>query len=342
MRLQRSNARPDSWADRTLSALRASRTEACEKELAGLGGVGLFDAEATDLDAERLFDQSWYAREEREKRLHTLEELRMRVLSQLPSEIGLVSPEEYTLIMKIAFFGGEMPLMSWEDLFPAHALVRRMWCRMSPEKGRWIRMPRQILVAAVLLLSSDQVKEVRDTASAILDTVDNTLYLAGMMPAETVIRDMAFRLKGSLSAGKPDLYRRLLESAFETVTALDGKLQLIHPGLADPWNLAGKTRALGMDQQSLNELYASLTEVEDPPYDRLIGQIEALIRPELNPEDTAEDLILMAKQGATAEEMRRVLGSRIICIPTAEMVETLREMRDRIPGWMGLNMERVQ
>ena len=76
MRLQRINARPDSWADRTLSALRASRTEACEKERAGLGGVGLFDAEATDLDAERLFDQSWYAREEREKRLHTLEELR--------------------------------------------------------------------------------------------------------------------------------------------------------------------------------------------------------------------------------------------------------------------------
>ena len=49
------------WTDRTLSILRASRLESCEKELAGLGGCGLFDAETTDVDAERLFEISWMA-----------------------------------------------------------------------------------------------------------------------------------------------------------------------------------------------------------------------------------------------------------------------------------------
>ena len=59
-------------------------------------------------------------------------------------------------------------------------------------------------------------------------------------------------------------------------------------------------------------------------------------------EDTVEDLILLAKQGAPAEEMRQVLAARIICMPTAEMEAALQALHDRIPKWFTLNMERVQ
>lgn len=341
MRAQ-TNSRDNSWIDRTLSVLRTSRLEACSKELTGLGGAGLFDPETTDLDAERLFEESWFAEEEKEKRLHTLEELQLRVLSQFPAEIGLLSPEEHDLILKLIFFGGEMPLMSWDDVLPARTLVKRLWCRMVPEKGQWIRMPRQILVSAVLLLSSEEVKSVRETAANVMETVENTLYLAGMMPAEMAVRDMAASLRDSLSSDKHDLYMRLLEASFETILTVDGRRMLVHPGLADPWRLTSREHHIELDQGSLSDLYASLTEMEDPLYDRMMSLIGNLSRPEISPEETVEDLILLAKQGAPVTEMGQVLGGRIICLPTDEMITVLREMHDRIPRWMGLSMEQLQ
>jgi len=140
--------------DRTLSVLRASRLEACGKELAGLGGFGLFDPEATDADAERLFEQSYYKEEDHEVRLHSLEELRMRVLSQFPAEMGLLNQDEFTLLLKLSLFGGEMPVFDWNDLPAARSLVYRMWCRIRPEKGNWIHMPRQLCVSALMMLAS--------------------------------------------------------------------------------------------------------------------------------------------------------------------------------------------
>ncbi len=333
-----------SWADRTLTVLRMSRLEACEKELAGLGGRGLFDAETTDADAERLFEQSYFAEEDRDVRLHTIEELRTRVLSQFPAEIGLLSEDEFALLMKLTLFGGEMPIFDWNDLPAAISLVRRMWCRALPERGNWLALPRQIGVSAMLMLTSDEMKKVRDVAASVMDKVDNTLYLVGMMPAEIVIRDLGFQLQGSLAAGKPDLCARMLKASFETMKDRRGKLVLLHPGLAEPRGLPQTERGIhpGLSQLDLEDLYGSLMEVEDPLYDRLLSMIQTLSRPEASAEETVEDLILLAKQGAPVEDMRKVLGARIICLPTEEMVETLREMRERIPRWFTLNMERVQ
>lgn len=335
---------PVRWADRTLSNLRAGRLEACEKELRDLGGRGLFDAETTDQDAERLFAQSYYAAEEKKPCLHSIEELRGRVLSRFPAEMGLLSPEEYELTVKLALFGGELPITDWNDLPAARSLVYRMWCRMRPEKGRWISMPRQLCVAAMLMLTSEGMKKVRETADEILETVDNTLYLAGMMPAEIVLKDVAARMKDTLSADRPELHLRMLRASFETMLNREGRLILVHPGLAEPLSpaLSGNGIATGLDQRSLSELYDSLTALEDPLYDEMLSRIEGLTRPEVQAEDAVEDLILLAKQGAPAEEMRQVLMSKIICLPTAEMLDALRALHDLIPRWFTLNMERVQ
>lgn len=336
--------RPDRWTDRTLTILRASRLEACEKEMAGLGGSGLFDAETTDLDAERLFEQSYFAEEEKKKRLHSIEEMRVQVLSSFPAEMSLLSEEEYSLALKLALFGGEMPIHDWNDLIPARSLIRRMWCRARPERGRWIRMPRQICVAILMMLASEEMKTVRETVAEIVERADNTLYLSGMMPAAVVEKDMSFRLQGSLAADKPTLYRRLLRACFETAVSPDGRQMLVHPGMAEPYGFPRMEIGLrmGMDAGTLNDLYASLMEVEDPIYDRMLNLIQPLCRPDTGAEDTVEDLILLAKQDAGPEEMREILASRIICLPTEEMEAALREMLDRIPRWQTLNMERIQ
>ena len=174
--------------------------------------------------------------------------------------------------------------------------------------------------------------------------MDNTLYLAGMLPAEMAQKDMAFQLQDTLG-------RR----AEPVPAAAEGLLR--HGGGPGGPADAGASRAGGsrslaepgaqrqggwMDPRSLTELYDSLMDVEDPLYERMISLIRDVCRQEVNPETAVEELILLAKQGAPAEEMRKVLSSRLICLPTEEMTAVLRELHDRIPGWRSLNMERVQ
>ena len=343
MRLQR-NSRAGKWADRTLTVLRGARLEACSKELAGLGGRGLFDRETTDLDAEQLFSQSFFAREEKKPRLHTIEEMRTQVLSQFPAEIGLLSEEEFMLMLRLALVGGEAPLADGNELPAARSLVHRMWCRMQPEKGSWIRMPRQICVAFLMMLASDEMKKVRDVVQEALETADNTLYLAGLMPAEIVLRDLGFRLQGSLAANRPDLYMRTLYTAYETMRTREGQLMLLHPGLAEPENLCRTDQGFhpGLNQTALEDLYGSLMEVEDPLYDSLLGLIADAVRPEISPEELVEDLMLLAKQDAPEEAMEEVLSAKLSCLLTPEMKDAVREIHRRTPRWFTLNMERIQ
>ena len=119
---------------------------------------------------------------------------------------------------------------------------------------------------------------------------------------------------------------------------------MVHPGLADPETLSRTEQGLhpGLNQTALGDLYDSLMDVEDPLYDQLLSLIGDVTRPEMSAEDTVEDLILLAKQGATLEGMRRSLSRRIICYPSGEMMEALRNLHDGIPRWFTLNMDRVQ
>ena len=342
--VHKAKVRPERWTDRTMSILRASRLESCEKELAGLGGCCLFDSGTTDLDAERLFEISWMAEEEKEPRLHTIEEMRNQVLSGFATEFSLLSPEEADLAFKLAVFGGEMPLYDWNDLIPARSLIKRLWCRVDPGRKDWILMPRWVCLMTVLMTASDEAKQTREIVERIVETVDNTLYLAGAMPAETVVRDMEWQLQGTMAANQPVLYRRTLKAAFETMTDREGRLMLVHPGLADPRGFLQRPERFTMaaDQQRMEEIYESLMEVEDPLYEKMLDVIQRLTRPEAGAEDTVEDLILLAKQGAPVQEMREVLASRIICLPTAEMLSALTDIHDRVPKWISLNMGRLQ
>ena len=336
--------RPVRWTDRTLSILRASRLESCEKELAGLGGCCLFDPGTTDAEAERLFEISWMAEEEKNPALHTIREMREKVLTRFPAEFSLLSPEEADLAFKIAVCGGEIPLWDENDLIPARSLIKRLWCHVDPKRKDWIAMPKCIGLVILLLTAKDETRQTREIVEKIVETVDNTLYLAGAMPAEIVVRDMGWQLQGTLAADQPVLYRRMLRAAFETMTDREGRLMLVHPGLADPRGFLQRPErfTLATDQQRMEEIYESLMEVEDPLYERMLDVIRLLTRPESGAEDTVEDLILLAKQGAPVQEMREVLASRIICLPTEDMLAALKDIHDRVPKWNLLNMARVQ
>ena len=336
-----------SWADRTMSILRASRFQACGKDLAGLPSLCLFDGSLTDREAETLFHMSFFADERPMKELHTLDGLRVDVMNSFPAEMALLSPDEHELMLRAVLLGGRAPLFNADFVYAARSLIRRLWGTLE-RSGHisFLKIPIQVSMAALLTMGNDEHHRVRDKMDKIFDTVDNTLYLTGILSVKTVLRDMLRAMEGTIAENRPDLCVRTLRTGFETFYGPDGELMLAHPGLADPFELAlEQQRAVSCAVPSLDVLEdagSSLPTLEDPLYDRLFGLIQGLCRPESSEEDTVEDLIMLAKQGAGVTDLREVLSSRIIRLPTPEMLFVLDEMERRIPRWGSLSMGQVQ
>ena len=63
--LRQRNMRPLHWADKPMSVMRADQLEACEKDLAGFPSRCLFEPECSSVDAEKLYELSFFAEEDR-------------------------------------------------------------------------------------------------------------------------------------------------------------------------------------------------------------------------------------------------------------------------------------
>ena len=340
-----------------MSVLRANQLEACEKALACLPDCGLFDADVTDADAETLFDLSFYAAEDRRPGagvapvLHTIESLRARVLSALPAELSLLSMDEHDLLLKTALTGGHFPLTDWNDVLPARNLARRLWCRVEKEEDRMsLILPRQLCVMVLLRLAAEDHRAIREKVEQVADSIDNTLYLTGIMQASAPRQHLAGLLKGTVAEDHPALLDRFLHTSYDYIHDRGGHMLLIHPGLAEPEHLlrrlnqpGGETSAfLAMNNGDLNDANACIEDLEDPLYERMLFQLLDVVRPELTPEDAVEDLIILAKQEVPFPDMEEVLSSMLICIPTPEMLRALKDLSDQIPRWLCLSSSRVQ
>jgi len=357
--LRQGNHTPLHWANKTMSVLRANQLEACEKDLACLPCHSLFDADCTDVDAEALFEMSYYAAEDRgQKRkpgkaaLHTIESLRVRVLSTFAAEAALLSMDEHDLMVRLVLFGGQVPLFDWETYPTARSLVRRLWCRVdrSPEGRLTLVMPRQLCSTMLLLLAGDQHKKVRDLVEQVHDSIDNTLYLMGMMQISAPENHLKKLLEGTHADNHPELIRRFLMAGYDYVEGPCGRLYLIHPGLAEPERMlplmshpdAEHAGFLSMNERELTGAADSVSDLENPMYERMLFLLMDCVRPEIAPEDAVEDLIILAKQGVPPKDMEEVLASMLICMPTAEMLNTLRDLSERTPRWIDLSSHRVQ
>ena len=352
--LRQGNTRPFHWADKTMSVLRADQLEACEKELAGLPPFSLFDASCQDIHAEELYDLSYYASEDRSDHtapsLHTANELRIRVLSSFSPETALLPSEEHDLLVRLVLFGGHIALQDWNDLIPARSLIRRLWCR-----GEWkdntlvLYMPHQLCATSLVLLASDEHKNIRDIVDQVTESIDNTLYLNGVLQAAGPIRHLTSLLKGTCAEGRTDLIRRLMYASFDYVFDSSGNLTLIHPGLADPDRMICQMSApdvsdtfQGLSLDLLNNASASVMDLESPLYDQMLSVLLGSVRPELTPEDAVEDLIILAKQGVSLKDMKEVLSSMLVSIPTPDMLKSLENLQRQIPRWLYFSSSRVQ
>ena len=347
--LRQSNTRPLPWADKTMSVLRADQLEACEKDLAGFPSCCLFDPECSNVEAEHLYELSFLAEEDRKAAghslrpaLHTVEQLRNRVLHTFVQEAALLSVEEHDLLVRTVLFGGRTGLADWNELIPARGLVRRLWCRVEGiGENTTLYIPRQLCSSALLLLAGDSHRAVRDIIEKVHDTIENTLYLLGAARAGGPARHLASLLKGTCADGHPELIDRFLLTGYDYVYDHDGGLLLIHPGLAEPERMMGVTNT-EMNPEALSSASDNINDLESPLYERMLGHLIDVTRPEITPEDAVEDLIILAKQEVPFSDMLEVLSTLLICRPTPEMRAALKDLSDRVPRWLSLSTSRVQ
>ena len=347
--LRKGSPHPLHWADRTMSVMRADLLEACEKDLAGLPSHCLFDPDCSDVDAETFYELSFFSDEDRRSAdgrpvpvLHTVEQLRTRVLHQYAQESALLSVEEHDLLVRAVLFGGRTPLTDWNELLPARGLVRRLWCRVEVQgSASLLIMPHQLCASALLLLASDSHKKVRELVEQVHENIDNTLYLLGAVQAAGPANHMASLLKDTFVAGQRDLFERFLRVGYDYVYDRSGKLLLIHPGLAEPERMMDYACS-DLDPGTLSSASDSVGDLESPLYEQMLGLLADVTRPEITPEDAVEDLIILAKQEAPYSDMEEILSSMIICQITPDMRRALRELSNRIPRWLTLRTSRVQ
>lgn len=347
--LRNGRPRPLPWADKTMSVMRADLLEACEKDLAGLPSHCLFDPDCSDVDAETFYDLSFFSEEDRlvpgrkaVPVLHTIEQLRTRVLHQYAQEAALLSVEEHDLLVRTILFGGRTPLTDWNELLPARGLVRRLWCRVERQgNASFLIMPHQLCASGLLLLASDSHKKVRELVEQVHENIDNTLYLLGAVQAAGPEQHMQSLLKDTFVADRRDLFKRFLLVGYDYVYDRSGRLLLIHPGLAEPERMMDYACA-DLDLRTLSGASDSVDDLESPLYEQMLGLLLDVTRPEIAPEDAVEDLIILAKQEVPFSDMEEVLSSLLICQVTPDMRRALRELSNQVPRWLTLGTSRVQ
>ena len=74
----------------------------------------------------------------------------------------------------------------------------------------------------------------------------------------------------------------------------------------------------------------------------MLFSIADAVRPEIPPEDAVEDLLILAKQDVPLSDMKEVLSSLLVSLPTGEMLKALEDLSTRIPRWIWFSSSRVQ
>ena len=172
-------------------------------------------------------------------------------------------------------------------------------------------------------------------------TVHGLLYLTGLLHAAQA---MEFFLGGVMQRGDPmarEIARRYLQTSFDYITDGAGGMILLHPGLANPYQLVKRQQVGAMDSFEMSQQMVAggmngILPEEVPLHEAMCAALRGALRPELDVNDIAEDLRMLAKQNASLSEMESVLAESVTVLPTREMREALRRLYEGTPRWLGL------
>jgi hypothetical protein len=331
------------WCEKTMSVLREKQYEACELRLSAVPSVGLFSPDATDAQAQELFEYSFYNGETDSLGLVTLASLRERVLKQLPVEALYLSRGESELLERLLAADGRISSDNWDEIDAAEALTRRLWCEFTDLEDEWtLELPQKLYDPLLLAFNNPQYGKAREMMFRYDATINGLLYITGFLhsdqPLSFFINDVMKR-QDTLAS---NIAYRYMKANFEYLTDDGRTLILLHPGLADPKRLIATVVPQGDITLTLSEATLSggingILPEEVPLHERMRAELEGLTRPEWEADEAAEDLRLLAKQGVALDEMEAVLASMVVVLPTPCMSSALRQLFNCTPHWIGMN-----
>lgn len=346
--LRETNVQRLHWADKTMSLLRQSQLESCEKRLSALPSFGIFTFD-DNLRAEALWQLSFDAQEyPRQLRLHTTHELRAMVLARLPQEAALLTVDEHSLVERLITLGGEAELLDWLEMSAAETLVRRLWCTIQRVDDRFIlHLPDELLTPLLMIFSERHHDEVRTRLLRHDAIIRALLYLGGLLHYEEPLNHLLNDVLESANETDHMLAQRYLRAAYDYVYDREGEMLLLHPGLAEPDRLlkqapAHFAEAVEMDEDTIRGAMEGLMPEERPCFNRLYGLLQGATRPEIGVEEAVEDLRMLVKQGVPLNVMLEVLTSMLTIHPTQEMLKAVTELYHMTPRWGQLRMNSLQ
>ena len=341
--LRETNVQRLHWADKTMSVIRQEQLEACEKRLAQLPKVTLFNL-ADDLHTEEIWQCSYDAQEHPKlEKLHTRKELRAQILGSLAAEAALLSMEEHMLVERLVSLGGTAELIDWEETTAAESLVRRLWCTISRRNNRTVvHMPEALLAPLTLAISSHQHQEIRERLMHHDAVIRGMLYIGGLLHYEEPLYHLMNDVLQDSYASDLNLAMRYLRTAYDYTYDRHGDMLLLHPGLADPERLLAMYQPaaeinLELSEDTMRGAVDGILPEEEPLFDKLYGLFVGATRPELTPEGAAADLLMLAKQGVSNAEMQEVLGTLLSVQPTEDMRRAVALVHAHTPRWCMMN-----
>lgn len=348
--LRETNVQRLHWADKTMSLLRQSQLESCERRLADLPPFGLYTYD-DDLHAEELWDVSFDAQENPfPRRLHTTHELRAMVLTRLPREASLLTVEEHLLVERLISLGGEAELMDWLEMSAAETLVRRLWCTLTRVGSRFIlHLPDELLTPLLLILSERRHDEIRQRLMRHDAIIRAMLYLGGLLHYSEPLNHLMEDVLEGVEIGPQEhmLCMRYLRAAYDYSYDRTGDMLLLHPGLAEPERLLscplpGISQPMELDEETIRGAMEGLMPEERPVFNRLYGLLQGATRPEIDVEEAAEDLRMLVKQGVTLPVMQEVLTSMLTVLPSRELMAAVSDLHRLTPRWGAMQMNSLQ
>ncbi len=333
------------WCEKTMSMLREKQFEACERRLSAHPSVSLFSPDATEQDAQKLWEGSYFRQEMAEK-LVTIEELRERVWGQLATEVKYLSREESLLLERLLISEGWIELNDWDDIGAAEALVSRLWCSFHTSEGEWsLELPEALHEPLLIAMNEPEYTRARELQFRYEAMIMGLLYIAGFLHSSQPLQSFLEDVMGRSDRQAVNIARRYLQAAFEYMTDSHNELILLHPGLADPYRLIAAMSQEGLFTMELSqEMIAGgmngLFTEEEPLHEAMRGALQGFLRPEYDVDEATEDLRMLAKQGVSLTEMEAVMASMLCALPTEAMKHALEQLYHFTPHWIGLKASR--
>ncbi len=324
-----------------MSVMREQQLEACQDRLYRCPAIGIFDELCED-EFHSLYAFSFYAKESRRK-APSQQELRDKVRQSIPLEACYLSPGEDNLIKRMLQGEGEAYLDDWDEISSAEALISRLWCTLQildEDYARLVIAP-ELVEPITKAMMSQQYTRIREQLFTFDATLHSLLYLSGFLHASVPLTQFPLH-KHTETDGAVSLFiGRYLRAAFDYTETPEGEMLLLHPGLADPEHLLSSLAKLSpIEIQLTREMMLGgmngILPEEVASCEAMRGELTGAVRPEYDEEEALEDLRMMAKQGASIDEMREVLESMLCVLPTPRMLNALRQLHLQTVRWMGM------